>query len=142
VLRPKLSADDYSLVIRTDFSAEPSWQRLCTAIQSPQTEDGFRARVECLSDPTCNGLSPEDVCRLVPDTDAYRFVFIVDGRALVEPDHPVLVVDTKDPSLQFRVAPEEAWAVENNLALANIDFDEFQTALDPDGVFRGFERSS
>ena len=78
----------------------------------------------------------------MPDTDAYRFVFIVDGRALIEPDHPVLVVDAKDPSLQFRVVPEEAWAVENNLALANMDFDEFQTALDPDGVFRGFERSS
>ena len=91
--------------------------------------------VECISDPTCDGLSPDDVCSLVPDTDAYLFAFIVDARSVVEPHH---LVGTADTTLQFRVVPEQAWAVENNLRLANIDFDEFDSAVDPDGVFRGF----
>jgi hypothetical protein len=94
--------------------------------------------VECISDTTCDGFSPGDVCRLVPNPDAYLFVFVVDGRALVEPGHPVLVVDTADSTRQFRVVPEQAWAVENNLRLANMGFDEFGSALDPDGVLRGF----
>jgi hypothetical protein len=28
--------------------------------------------------------------------------------------------------------------IENNLSLANMDFEEFAEAVDPDGVFRGF----
>jgi len=38
----------------------------------------------------------------------------------------------------FRVIPSEIEGVENNLSLANMDFEEFANAADPDGVFRGF----
>jgi hypothetical protein len=31
-----------------------------------------------------------------------------------------------------------AWSVENNLSLANMDFEEFANAVDVDGLFRGF----
>jgi hypothetical protein len=31
------------------------------------------------------------------------------------------------------------WSVENNLSLANMDFDEFADAVDAAGIFRGFE---
>jgi len=52
----------------------------------------------------------------------------------------VLVVDLySDPGRSFRVIPSELWGVENNLSLANIDFEEFADAVDRDGVFRGFE---
>jgi len=137
MLQPKLSSDDYSLVIRTDFGNESAWQSICASIQVPQGKDGFQAMVECISDRACDGLSPEAVCRLVPDTDAYLFVFIVDARSIADPEHPVLVVDTEDTALQFRVLPEQAWAVENNLRLANMGFDDFEAALGADGVFRG-----
>ena len=142
MLRPTLSPDDCSLVIRTDFSDGAAWEDVCAAIQAPQTADGFTASVECLSDPLCDSLSPEEVCRLLPGMGADQVVFIVDGRTLSEPEHPVLVVDTKDPGLRFRVVPSQAWGVENNLRLATMDFNAFQTAADPDGVFRGFEPSA
>lgn len=45
--------------------------------------------------------------------------------------------DTEDTSRRFRVIPQQAWAVENNLRLANMGFDDFEAALGPDGVFRG-----
>jgi hypothetical protein len=30
------------------------------------------------------------------------------------------------------------WGVENNLTIANMDFDDFAGAVQADGVFRGF----
>jgi hypothetical protein len=30
------------------------------------------------------------------------------------------------------------WAVENNLSLANMDYEEFAEAVDAQGIFRGF----
>jgi hypothetical protein len=32
------------------------------------------------------------------------------------------------------------WAVENNLSIANMDYDEFAAAVDEDGIFRDFPR--
>jgi hypothetical protein len=51
----------------------------------------------------------------------------------------LLVVDLKRrPGRSFRVIVQELWGVENNLSLANMDFEEFADSCDPDGVFRGF----
>jgi hypothetical protein len=64
---------------------------------------------------------------------------LVDTKALADHEHPVLVVDLQeDPGRSFRVVPSEAWGVENNLRLANMDFAEFADSVDEDGVFRGF----
>ena len=38
----------------------------------------------------------------------------------------------------FRCVPSAVQAVENNLSIANMDFEEFAGAVDEDGVFRGF----
>jgi hypothetical protein len=49
------------------------------------------------------------------------------------------VIDALDePGRTFRVVPSELWAVENNLSLSNMDFEEFAEAVDGDGVFRAF----
>jgi len=136
VLHPKLPAYDCSLVIRTDFTNETAWQRVCEEIQAPQTESEFQALVECMSDEACSGLTPSAVCQLLPDVEERLFVFLVDSQTLSNSEHPVLVVDTEEPSRTFRVIPAAAWAVENNLRLANMGFDDFEASLGPDGVFR------
>ncbi|MGW2328195.1 DUF6924 domain-containing protein [Streptomyces sp. NPDC001700] len=33
---------------------------------------------------------------------------------------------------------EWLWSVENNLAISNMDFEEFASAVEDDGVLRGF----
>lgn len=59
--------------------------------------------------------------------------------SLTDPEQPVLVVDlSNDPGRNFRVIPAEIWGVENNLSIANMDFEEFADSADPDGTFRGF----
>jgi hypothetical protein len=78
---------------------------------------------------------------LVPDASDRSFVFIVDQAAVSHPDHPILVVDlSTEPGRSFRVIPTEVWSVENNLSIANMDFDEFADQVDQDGVFRGFRK--
>jgi hypothetical protein len=51
----------------------------------------------------------------------------------------VLIVEmNEEPGRSFRMVPREAWSVENNLSIANMDFSDFAYNVDKDGVFRGF----
>jgi hypothetical protein len=76
---------------------------------------------------------------VLPPDSQRPFVFLVDSEAVSQPDHAVLVVDlSEEPGRTFRVIPSEAWGVENNLRLANMDFADFADAVDDSGVFRGF----
>jgi hypothetical protein len=38
----------------------------------------------------------------------------------------------------FRCIPSELWAVENNLNISNMDWEDFSGAAGDDGAFRGF----
>ena len=132
-----------SLVLRTDFSDERAWKALCQAIVEPQTEDKFAARVECISDRQYEGVTVEELLTL-DHKAAYRsFLFVVDEIALSNVEHPILVIDVNKQygefGRTFRVTPSEAWGVENNLSISNMDFCEFADNADPDGVFRGFK---
>lgn len=141
MLNPKLPDYDYSLVIRTDFSDDAAWKLVVRLIQEPQTEHGFRACVECISDESCEGLLPENITSVLPADSQRSFVFLVDALAISNEEHPVLVVDLfENPGRSFRVIPSEAWGVENNLRLANMDFADFADSVGGDGIFRGFPR--
>jgi hypothetical protein len=43
-----------------------------------------------------------------------------------------------EPGREFRAVPRAVQAIENNVSLANMDFDDFANAVDDDGIFRGF----
>jgi hypothetical protein len=51
-----------------------------------------------------------------------------------------LVVDLLDSRDKppFRCIPSELWGIDNNLDLANRDGEDFASAVDEAGVFRGF----
>jgi hypothetical protein len=132
----KLPRTEHSLLLRTDFSDDAAWASLCEAVQQ-ENELGFRAFVECISDPAYNGLTVEQVVALAPKDDDFSFALIADRTTFTHPERPVLVVDLYDePGRTFRVIPRATWAVENNLWLANADFSDFASDVDPDGVFR------
>jgi hypothetical protein len=132
---------DQSLVLRTDFSDEAAWKSLCSLIQEPSGEFKFIAYVDFIDDREYEGLTPEHLLKLVPEDTFHSFVFIVDKVALSDHEHPILVVDLSDqPGRTFRVIPSEAWSIQNNLAIANMGFDEFADNADKDGVFRGFRK--
>jgi hypothetical protein len=127
-----------SPLLRTDFSDDTAWISLCRAVQAP-SDDGFEARVDCINDPAHDGLTVEQLVAMAPKDGDHVFAFMVDRVALTGPDHAILVVDLHDePGRTFRVIPRQMWAVENNLSIANMDYDDFAESADPDGVFRGF----
>lgn len=124
-----------SIVLRTDFSDEAAWRSIVAAIEAPAE---FRAMVRFVSDPANGGMTPD---RIVPFARKAEqtFIFVVDRLTMMTPERPILVVDAHDqPGRSFRVVPALMWSVENNLAIANMDFEEFATAVGADGVFRGF----
>ena len=129
---------DRSLVLRTDFSDPSAWSELRRLMELP-SEDGFRAQLSFVDDPDLRDLSLDQLMALVRGSMYRTFFFVADHRALADPEHAVLVVDTNEQSGRtFRVVPSEAWSVENNLSLSNMDFSEFADNADADGVFRGF----
>ena len=66
-------------------------------------------------------------------------LFIADTTTMTLPDHPILVVDLLEDGggPPFRCIPPELRAVENNLNIANMGWNDFTDALDEDGVYRG-----
>jgi hypothetical protein len=126
-----------SLALRTDFSDDSAWQSLCKEIDQPVGD--FRAHVDYVSDSAFDGLTAQQVVT-AHHADPHRtFAFLIDRAALFDLDHPLLVVDLRaEPGRTFRVIPSEAWGVENNLSLGNMDFADFADAVGNDGVFRGF----
>jgi hypothetical protein len=131
-----LGADAGSLLIRTDFSDDQAWARLLVDAAPPYSPDGLTASFVPISDRSYEGLRAGELADL--DGDAV-FVYAADRLSIHGPERTLLVVDRlHDRGRWFRVTLEEAWAVENNLSLFNMDFFEFADAVDHDGVFREF----
>lgn len=132
-----LPKTDDSLLLRTDFSDDVAWAELCESVQQPN-EDGFSAVVDCISDPAYDKLTIEQLLDLANESNR-SFVFIADRPTFTNVERPILVVDLYDePGRTFRVIPREMWSVENNLFIANMDFNEFADSVGADGIFRGF----
>ena len=125
-----------ALVLRTDFSDDDAWKSICEAIQKPVGV--FQAHVDLLSQPEYDDITPEEILIAAIDTKR-TYLFVVDRITLAHPDRPILCIDLfHQPGRTFRLIPSEMWGVENNLSIANMEFFEFASATDQDGIFRGF----
>ena len=120
-------------VIRTDFTDEAAWQKIKQAVAAKYLM-GFSANVRFIDDRQYSGLSGPDLTHRIPGLQGYGCIFIADATAMSAPEHHLLVLDPSHPA-----GESEAWGVENNLSLANMDYGEFANTVDPDGVFRGFK---
>jgi tetratricopeptide (TPR) repeat protein len=136
-VRKKIPPTENALALRTDFSDESAWKSLCAGIQNPDNE--FTANVDFISDPQFKDVMAEQLPTHLSEGYPFSFAFIIDHTALTKPDHPILVVDLQDePGRSFRVIVSEMGAVENNLSIANMGFNEFAEVADQAGIFRGF----
>lgn len=133
-----LPATPGALVLRTDFSDDAAWDAVCetSAAESPE---GFAASLTFVSDPAFTGVTAGQAAALASESDR-RFLFLCDRATVTDPEMPLVAVDLYDePGRWFRVVPGRMWSAENNLSLANMAFRDFAGAVDPDGVFRGFQ---
>lgn len=124
-----------SIVLRTDFTNDAAWSAVCSTISTPAGD--FRVSVEFVSDAQFDQLTIDRLLELVPPSSKKTFIFLVDEKTIADPEHPVLTVDLfQDKGRTFRVIPDQVAAVENNLAIANMDWEDFALNTDKDGVFR------
>jgi hypothetical protein len=110
-------------LIRTDFSDDRAWQALAEAAAAPNA-DGFRACLAIVEDRSFEGATPEQLAEA--------------AAGIGHDEHPLLCVDLRAARPPFRVVPGALWGVENNLALANMDYEDYADAVDADGIFRDF----
>jgi len=134
---PKLNG---SLLVRTDFSSDDVWLRACAAV-AQESEEGFRAYVELISDPAFDGASWQAVQHAVPKNNhGASVLFIADREALATPDYPLLAVgighNRREPP--FRCIAAHLWSVDNNLNISNMDWRDFTGATDENDIYRGF----
>jgi hypothetical protein len=136
-----LPQTEAALVLRTDFSDDAAWKKICALIEKPVGIFRFRAYVAFLDDPQYAGIDQEQLLALLPPNHDYTYIIVADRLAMTHPEHPLLVVDLYEDSGQsFRTLPRQVQSIENNLSIANMDFDDFARAVDEDGIFRGFRR--
>lgn len=127
-----------SLLVRTDFADQLAWARTQQAALAPN-EDGFRAYVTVIDEPSLAGASWEVVRACAREAERHAAVLFIADREALSGEHPILVIDLSDEQRPpFRCAAAGLWSVDNNLNLANMDWEEFASAVDNDGVHRGF----
>lgn len=98
----------------------------------------FSANISPIDDSSFEGVTPGQAS-VMAVAAGHAICLLVDGDALSHPDHAFLVVEAANVEARaFRCVPEQTWSVENNLSLANMDFDDFVRATDATGTFRGF----
>jgi hypothetical protein len=138
-----------ALLVRTDFADDGAWDQVQEEAQREYGPDGFRAYIEPVSDPAWGGAAWERVKAAAPvDESGPSVLFIADSVTFASPEHPILVVDLQDKYLSltefpevadrtpFRCIPPALWSVENNLSIANLDWEDFAGSTDGDGVYR------
>ena len=131
-----------ALVLRTDFSDQAAWEEICRAIREPVGIFRFHANVEFLDEAKYADITKAQLLELIPANYNHPFIIVVDKTAISHPDHPLLIVDLYERSgHEFRAVPSQIQGIENNLSIANMDFDEFADSVDEDRIFRGFPRS-
>lgn len=126
-------------VIRTDFTDEAIWGKIQRDVTA-KYKMLFSANVRFIDDRQYNELSGQELLQRMPGLNEYGCIFVADKIAMSSAEHHLLVLDPSNPNGKtFRVIPSEAWGVENNLSIANMDYTEFANSTDSDGVFRGFK---
>jgi hypothetical protein len=148
------------VLLRTDFSDDAAWKAICSAIEEPPEEDQaafaqwaalvtatgqpmgeLKANLEIIDDPEYRDISTDQVLKLLAPHYTLWFLFIVDRLSVSHAEHPILVVDLlTEPGRAFRTIPSQIQGIENNLSIANLDWDSFAEMVDADGVFRGFPK--
>jgi hypothetical protein len=95
--------------------------------------------VEFLENSDYRNFTEDELLAIVPGDYGHSFLFVADRAAAISPEFAILAVDlVESRGRSFRAIPSKIQSIENNLSLANMDFEEFAESADQDGIFRGF----
>lgn len=129
-------------MVRTCFDDELWWKQLCEDAIKSYTEhergiDDFCASVEFINHKEFENYELEQLLPCLPDDYDLGFLFIVDRETFTNKERPILCVNLREESYpSFRVMPDLMWCIENNLSLSNLDFEDFLSSVDQNGLYR------
>src|SRR5688572_27757376 len=122
----QLPSTESPLVLRTDFSNQAAWEVIRAEIQKPVGILRFRANVQFLDNTDYTDITQEQLLELLPTNYGHTFIIVADQTAVSQPDHPLLIVDLFESfGREFRAIPSQIQSIENNLSIANMDFEDF-----------------
>ncbi|WP_329138980.1 hypothetical protein OG552_32185 [Streptomyces sp. NBC_01476] len=140
---PRLPSVPLVPLVRTDFSDDDAWAVTCLQVTAPRHlsgDDVFSANVEPVDDAAFDGLTAAQLVQLVPADEPWELLLIADGTTMASSEHHVMVVDLdlddEHRGRTFRASPPAVQEVENNLSIANMDWEDFADSADEDGVVR------
>lgn len=100
------------------------------------SDEGLLAAYTVVHDDAWRDVTIEDLVSTAPD---WALLLLADEVTLTSPELLVLVLQVQTGmGRKLRVTPAAMWSIENNVSLANMDWEDFENAADPDGAFRGF----
>jgi hypothetical protein len=135
--KKQIPPTENAFALRTDFSDDAAWNTLCKTIEN--NDDELAPPVDLIDDPDFAGVTAKQLRSHLPEDSSHTFAAIIDQTTLTHPEHPMLVVDLQDkPGRSFRAALAAFGMINSNLSIANMDFEDFASAVDKDGIFRGF----
>ncbi|MFD9963672.1 DUF6924 domain-containing protein [Amycolatopsis sp. NPDC058986] len=128
-------------IVRTDFADDHAWRATWSDITTPREyhDDEFVLDATLVALPEFDGWTGEELAELLSRTAKHTLVFVVDAITLASPEHPVLVVkidEDRDQPRSLRAVPHALLDLEIQLSIANMDWEDFSGAVEPDGVLR------
>ena len=94
--------------------------------------------MEVVDDRANSGATVEQLMGALPEDYPHSFMVVADSVSISQADHPLLIVDLgEERGRQFRAVAAQVASIDNNLAIANMGFEEFAGLVDEGGVFRG-----
>lgn len=133
-----LPSTEASLLVRTDFTDSAAWEKT-RAASLAESDEGSRAYLQVVDEASLGEIGWQDLRRDVLALDRHAAVLFVADRAAQAGEHSIQVVDLSAASrAPFRCLARELWGVDNNLNLANMEWEDFADNVESDGVYRGF----
>lgn len=137
---PPLPAVEPVPLVRTDFTDDAAWAETVAEVTAERhvAGDAANADVEPVDDARYDGVTVGQLCRLVPPDAEWALLLVADRITMTSPERTVLVIDLDEETIgrTFRATSDAVPEIENNLSLANMDWEDFANEADPDGVVR------
>ncbi|MFD5858375.1 DUF6924 domain-containing protein [Streptomyces chartreusis] len=141
-------------MIRTDYSNDGAWQKVAAGLRQPWGE-GVESSWHVVEGAGWAGADADEVLTALPDhlPDLHDVVFLADADTMCGEQNSLLAVST-DPDMRdedheipglgltsrFRILPTAVAEMVGNLAIANMDYEDFSSSAhgDPQRIHRGF----
>lgn len=128
-------------LFRLDYSDDQAWNKVMQVALGPRS--ARRDPLTIVDSPEFAGMDTDELlARLNEDDPGYRFIVVADERTLAHKDHPFTIITATNPPRSLPVSAQTLADVITNLWISNLDFEDYATAADPDGVYRATTRES